>query len=185
MRSAVVRLEASRRDDFYRLHSAACGAGWCRCAAWWVPTWEGWAQRTAAENRAVRERLLDDGAADGYLLLRDDEVVGWCQALERDRLAKLTRQFDLPPDPASWAITCFLIAPRLRRQGLAGRLLRAVVTDLRQRGAGRIEAFPKRGTDLDAGDLWNGPEAMFRAAGFAVFRDDPVHPIVGLKFPGR
>jgi ribosomal protein S18 acetylase RimI-like enzyme len=185
MRSAVVRLEASRRDDFYRLHSEACGAGWCRCAAWWVPTWEGWSQRTAAENRRVREGLFDDGVADGYLLYGDDEVVGWCQALERDRLAKLARQFDLPPDPATWAITCFLIAPRHRRQGLAGRLLREVVADLRRRGAARIEAFPKRGPDLDDGDLWNGPEAMFRAAGFAVLRDDPVRPVLALEFPDR
>jgi ribosomal protein S18 acetylase RimI-like enzyme len=150
-----------------------------------VPTWEGWSQRTAAENRRIREGLFDDGVADGYLLYGDDEVVGWCQALERDRLAKLARQFDLPPDPATWAITCFLIAPRHRRQGLAGRLLREVVADLRRRGAARIEAFPKRGPDLDAGDLWNGPEAMFRAAGFAVLRDDPVRPILGLEFPDR
>ncbi|MBN1963083.1 MAG: GNAT family N-acetyltransferase [Anaerolineae bacterium] len=184
-RIAVNRLEPARRADFFRLHSAAHGADWCFCCAWWVETWDGWGERSAAQNRAVREDLLDRGEYDGYLLYLDGAPVGWCQAGPRDRLVKLTRQFALPADPAAWAITCFLIAPAVRGQGLAAHLLRAVLTDLWVRGAARVEAFPKRGPDLDSRDLWNGPEAMFRAAGFIVVADDPVRPVLAITRPAR
>lgn len=176
----VHRFDASRRADFFRLHSAAHGADWCFCAAWHVPTWEGWGERTAAENRAVRESLLDRGEYDGYLLYVDDEPAGWCQVGPRDRLPKLVGQFGLTPDAEAWAITCFLIAPAQRGQGLAGQLLRAVLADLRARGVRYVEAFPKRGADLDALDLWNGPEGMFRRAGFRVVQEDPAGPVLTL-----
>jgi ribosomal protein S18 acetylase RimI-like enzyme len=176
----VHRFEEARRADFFRLHSAASGAGWCFCAAWWVETWAGWGDRTAAKNRAVRDGLLDRGEYDGYLLYEEADPVGWCQVGPRDRLTKLTRQFALTPDPAVWAITCFLIAPAYRGQGLAAQLLDAVLADLRDRGVRRVEAFPKRGADLDTLDLWNGPEAMFRQAGFAVVQDDPTRPVLAL-----
>jgi ribosomal protein S18 acetylase RimI-like enzyme len=149
--------------------------------AWHAPTWEGWGERTAEENRALRESLLERGEYDGYLVYVDDEPAGWCQAGPRDRLEKLARQFALPPDPQTWAITCFQIAPAYRRKGLATTLLREVLRDLRARGVRRVEAFPKRGEALDVDDLWNGPEAMFRAAGFTVMQDDPVRPVLRLE----
>jgi GNAT superfamily N-acetyltransferase len=143
-----------------------------------VRTWEGWGERSAEQNRTLREALFERcDQYDGYLFYVDDEPVGWCQAGPRDRLEKLARQFNLEPDPDTWALTCFLIAPRARGQGMAASLLAGVLDDLRARGVKRVEAFPKRGESLDAGDLWNGPEALFRAAGFAVVRDDPVRPV--------
>ncbi len=64
---------------------------------------------------------------------------------------------------------------------MARALLDGVLADLRGRGdVRRVEAFPKRGADLDAMDLWNGPEVMFRAAGFVVVQDDPVRPVLAL-----
>lgn len=170
------------RPAFDRLHSAANGAGWCRCVAWWTDTWEGWGERTAEENAALRDALCARGEHDGYLMLEaGDEPVAWCQVGPRDRLAKLARQFELAPDPSTWAVTCFLVAPARRGRGLAPRLLAEVLERLRGRGVRRVEAFPKRGADPDALDLWNGPEAMFRAAGFEVVRDDPVRPVLALR----
>lgn len=180
MQTAIHRFDPGRRADFFRLHSEANDAGWCFCAAWWVGSWAGFGERTMAENRALRESLLDRGEYDGYLLYADGVPVGWCQAGPRDRLSKLTRQFGLEPDPTTWAITCFLIAPAYRRQGLAARLLEGVLADLGTRGVRRVEAFPRRGPDQDALDLWNGPESLFQRAGFQVVRDDPVRPILAL-----
>jgi GNAT superfamily N-acetyltransferase len=181
MTLTVKRFDPSRRADFYRLHSEANGCAWCYCVAWWAPTWEGWGERTAEANRALREALLARGEYDGYLLYEDDAPVGWCQVGPRDRLEKLTRQLALPPDPETWAITCFQIAPAHRRKGLATRLLREVLRDLRGQGVRRVEAFPKRGDALDVEDLWNGPESMFRAAGFTVTRDDARRPVLALE----
>ena len=180
MNLAVHRLDDARRADFYRVHGAECGADWCRCVAWWVPTWEGWGERTAQENLALREELFDRGEHDGYLLYADGEPVGWCQVGPRDRLAKLVGQMALEPDPEVWAVTCFVVAPRLRRRGLAARLLDGVLADLRARGVRCVEAYPKRGADLDAGELWTGPEGLYARKGFREVRDAAPRPVLRL-----
>ncbi|NDJ77331.1 MAG: GNAT family N-acetyltransferase [Chloroflexi bacterium] len=181
MHLTVHRLDEDRIPDFFHLHHADNDAGWCFCVAWWVRAWQGWSERTSLQNRTLREALFRVGQLDGYLLYADDEPVGWCQVGLRDRLGKLMRQFELEQDPETWAITCFLIAPDFRGRGVASFLLDAVLNDLEQRGVQRVEAFPKRGGNLDEYDLWNGPEAMFLAAGFVVVDDDPARPVLALE----
>jgi GNAT superfamily N-acetyltransferase len=107
------------------------------------------------------------------------EPIGWCQAAPRDSFPKIARQFGLAPDPATFAIGCFAVAPRARRRGAARTLLAAVLADLPARGARRVEAFPKRGVEGPA-ELWNGPEALFLDAGFRVLVDDPRRPVLAL-----
>jgi ribosomal protein S18 acetylase RimI-like enzyme len=157
--------------DFFRLHCPANEAGWCFCVAWWVESWQGWGERTAEENHRLRESLLAAGEYDGYLLFDDDEPAAWCQAGRRDRLSKLVKQMQLLPDSETWAITCFLVAPAYRRQGIAGQMLAMVLTDLRRNGVRTVEAYPKRGSNLDALDLWNGPETMYISAGFEFVKE--------------
>ena len=176
---AVHRLDAARRGDFFRAHCAEQGTGHCYCVAWHVPTWQGWGERTDAQNRRLREELFERGVFDGYLLYDGGEPVGWCQATRRDELPKLASQFGLPPDPGAFALGCFAVQPRARRRGAARALLAAALADLPSRGARRVEAFPKRGVS-EPGELWNGPEALFRAAGFRVVREDPVRPVLAL-----
>lgn len=171
----VERFGPEHVTAFRALHGTA---GWCFCVAWWVGTWDGWGQRTAGENRALRDRLTESGIFDGYLAFDRDEPVGWCQVLPRDRLLKIRRQFHLEPDDGTWAIGCFFIPPVHRRRGIARRMLAAVLADLPERGARRVEAYPKRVPGGDAGDLWNGPEALFRANGFVTLKDDPVRPVL-------
>lgn len=176
----IERLSELLRDDFYRLHVTAKHPGWCNCVAWWTQNWDGWGDRTVEENRALRDRLFEQQVSDGYLLYRGGEPAGWCQALERDWLTKLATQFALAPDPRVWAIGCFFIAPPLRRRGLATRLLEHVIAEARRSGVSRLEAFPKRGDQLDELDLWNGPEALFLRFGFRLVRDDPKRPVLAL-----
>jgi len=173
---SITRFAHENIGAFHALHGTA---GWCFCVAWWVETWEGWGKRTADENRALRSRLAEDGIFDGYLAFADGKPVGWCQALARDRLTKLRTQFNLMPDPATWAIGCFYIDPEHRRQGVARALLRFVLEDLPVRGARNVEAYPKRVAGAESGDLWNGPEALLREHGFTVLKDDPVRPLLG------
>ena len=176
----VLPFDASRRRDFFALHCPANGLGWCSCVAWWVPTWEGWSERSAEENRRLREALCDRGEYDGYLLYADGEATGWCQVGPRDRLEKLVRSYALAADPDTWAITCFVIAPGHRRRGMARFLLDQVLVDIRERGVRRVEAFPRRDGDSE-GELWTGSEALFRDAGFRVTRDDPARPVLALE----
>jgi GNAT superfamily N-acetyltransferase len=182
MTREVRRFDSACRSDFFDLHSEPNGGGWCNCVAWWVPTWGGWGDRTAAENRALRESLCARGEYDGYLLYVNHRPAGWCQVGPRDRLEKLAQQFDLQPDAEAWAITCFFIAKSHRRKGLASYLLHEVLSDLHERGVKRVEAFPKRREGLGTLDLWNGPEEIFLSEGFKVWRDDPKRPVLVKEF---
>jgi GNAT superfamily N-acetyltransferase len=174
----IVPMQAEHRAAFFALHSEANGCGWCRCVAWWVESWDGWGERTAEENTCLREALFDRGQYDGYLAFAGERAVGWCQVGPRDRLEKLVGQFGLTRDPDVYAVTCFLVAPSHRRQGLTRRLLASVLDDLRTRGVQRVEAFPKRGDDLEAGELWTGPRAVFEAAGFQVVSEHERGPVL-------
>ncbi len=181
MNRKVIRFDAAHKADFFKLHSDTHDHNWCFCVAWWVATWEGWGNRTAEENRLLREALCERGEYDGYLLYVDEKIVGWCQVGPRDRLEKLTQQFELARDSKTWAITCFLITPGYRGQGLATHLLNEVLKDLRARGVTRVEAVPKRGVS-DVGALWNGPESMFLGTGFQIEKDDPKRPVLVLEW---
>jgi ribosomal protein S18 acetylase RimI-like enzyme len=176
-RLRVRRLTEANRADFYTVHSERHGLGWCNCVAWWCDTWEEFGKRTATQNRAQREALLDAGEHDGYLLYLDGEPVGWCQCGPRDRLRKLCRQYDLQPAPDTWAVTCFAIAPAHRRQGRASELLRQVLEDLGDRGVVHVQAFPVRQAD----DPWTGPESLYVNAGFSLEGGDARHPVYGLR----
>jgi GNAT superfamily N-acetyltransferase len=176
---SVVPLESARCGDFYRVHGDAHDTGWCFCVAWWVPTWDNWGDRTTGENRDLRNLLFDRGQYDGYLLYRDDEAVGWCQCGPRDRLTKLCQQYDLEPDTTVWAITCFVLTPPVRQQGLAHHLLREMLRDLKCQGVRHVQGFPRRGDGLDSGEVWTGPESLFQKAGFTIEGHAPRGPIYG------
>lgn len=95
----TVRFAPERRREFDLLHSAANDAGWCRCVAWWHPTWEGFGESTADENRSVREELCARGEYDGHLLLDGGLLVapasrrqGAATQLVADVLADLPRR---------------------------------------------------------------------------------------------
>lgn len=170
---SVVRVEQMRpglEDAFLRLHDERNDAGWCRCVAWWVPTWDGWGERTAAENLEFRCDLFGRGEYDGLLAFEGEEPVGWAQLGPRDRLDKLTTQLELGPDPGVWAVTCFLVAPGRRDQGIARALLEAAGDVARAAGATRIEGYPRVGAELEAQEAWTGTVALFEGCGFELAR---------------
>ncbi|MCP4582746.1 MAG: GNAT family N-acetyltransferase [candidate division Zixibacteria bacterium] len=166
MNLKIERFAPGNRDDFFKVHCEKNGGGWCYCVAWWVETWDGWGQRTEADNRRLRVKLLDEGHYDGYLLCEDNSPIGWCQVGRRDRLKKLVRQFDLKPDFNTWAVTCFFIAAERRRKGLASFMLKEIMADLRNRGIKKVEAFPRHDDSTSEDDLWTGPRQMYLEAGF-------------------
>ncbi len=181
-----IRIEPFRpelRDEFRVLHSNANDAGWCRCVAWWVPTWDGWGERAAEENAALRESLCDGGEYDGLLAFDRDQPIGWCQVGQRDRLAKLVTQLELEPDPSVWAVTCFVVAPSHRRRGVAAALLEAAAEKARAAGASRLEGYPRVVAD-EPGEMWTGPIGLYRSAGFGMTREGFPRSVLSLQLGG-
>ena len=173
----VQRLGEKNFVDFFRVHSAANDHAWCFCAAWWVPTWEGWGERSADENRALRQDLFDRRNFDGYLLYLDSAPIGWCQAGQRDRFPKLLNSYALQADERAAAITCFFLAPMVRNQGLAHTFLAGVLADLKQQEFTYVQAFPHVGEGLPPDDVWTGPLPVFTRAGFTVLKAHATRPV--------
>ena len=174
MEVQVRRLDPETVADFFQLHGGA-PFGWCFCAAWSVPTWEGWGERTAAANRAAREELLARARHDGFLAYRDGTPVGWCQAGPLHWWPKLLDQYTLDPEPEAAGIVCLAVHPAHRRRGVATALGRAALAAFLGEGVRVVYAFPRQGSDLEA---WTGPPPLWTALGFTPFRPDPRRPIV-------
>lgn len=175
---AIRRLSSANEDEFHRIHAAGSG---CHCVAWWVPTWEGWSERSAQDNARLRRALFEAHVHDGYLIYSDGALAGWCQAWKRDAFAKLAAQFQAASDDDAWMIGCLLILPAHRGGGVAREAVAQVVADLRLRGARSVDAYPKRGAD-EAGELWNGAESTYLRLGFEIVRDDAKRPVLRLTF---
>jgi GNAT superfamily N-acetyltransferase len=185
MQISVHRIDATRRRDFYDLHSEKNGHPWCFCVAWWVDSFDGWGDRTAEQNRALREAVFDRGDFDGYLLYADGEPAAWCQCCPRLKLVHLNHRNKLTADPAAWVFGCFFVAPSFRGQGLGRELLAGALADLRARGVKRVEALPMRGEGLPADEVWSGPEALMAEFGFTLVRDDAKLPYYRLELSGK
>ena len=178
----VEELNEERIHDFYALHCDRHDTGWCFCVAWWVPDWDSFAERGADENRAKRERLFEQGQHDGYLLYKGGEVQAWAQVGLRDRLEKLRVSFDLEPDPEVFALSCILVRPDMRGQGLARKLLRGILERLRERGVPRLQVFPKNHNELDALEVWTGPQNLYLKEGFRLVMAGEVRSVYQIEF---
>lgn len=181
MHLKVLPLSPSTRDDFFAVHNEDNGSGWCFCIAWWLPDWDGWGDRTADENRTMRESIMDSGLFDGFLLYVDNLPVGWCQCAPRDQFTKLCRNYKLEQDPAVWAITCLFISPAHRKNGLAHPFLGLILEELHKLNVERVQAFPRRGDELEDNEIWTGPESVFLRAGFSIEREHAAFPVYNLN----
>jgi len=177
----VKRLSPDLKPDFYRVHNDSSCGGWCFCAAWYISDWEGFGDRTAAQNRQVREDLFAKGILDGYLVYMEGNPVGWCQVGPRDNLPKLTEQFLLEPDPTIWAISCMALAPNVQGKGFAHEIIKLILDDLRQQGIKRVQAFPKNGENLSKETIWTGPISVFLKNGFKVLKTKGHRPVLEIK----
>ncbi len=181
MKIAIERLSIENKQDFYRVHTDQVCGGWCFCAAWWMPTWEGFGDRASSENRMLREDLFDKHIYDGYIVYFDDEPQGWCQVGKRDQFPLLLHKFTLEPDAEVWAVTCMAIPERFQGKGLAHKILALIIEDLTSRGAKRMQAYPKADPNLLKMDNWTGPLSLYLNAGFKVVMADEKQPVLELN----
>lgn len=129
-----------------------------------------WGDRTGGENRKCADRRISTGEMQGLLAYQDGKVVAWCNAAPR----RLLHALDDEPIPSAelvGTILCFVVAPRLRGQGIATMLLEAACLHLRAQGLQFVEANPRPHARSD-GENHFGPLKMYLAAGFIVSRTD-------------
>ncbi len=177
----VERLDPRRRDDYLRFFDHEQGAAFadnpdwakCYCHFFHVPASLDWGAFDAGANRTAIAARIEVGEMDGFLAYAGDEVVGWLNAQPLNKLPHCWGRLGIAAPPVDVApadlaaIVCFVIAPSWRRRGVARALLAGAVRSLAARGIRRVYAFPREVPDGAAASAhYQGPEALFREAGF-------------------
>ncbi|MGS1108313.1 GNAT family N-acetyltransferase [Achromobacter anxifer] len=130
--------------------------------------WKDW---TAAENRAAVARLIQDRKMWGYLAFSGNQAVGWCGAGPKRAIPIFGGGLQ-DEDEHIGAITCFVVAPAFRKQGIARQLLRGALQDFSAMGLGIAEGNPRPSAETDAQSHF-GPVSLFYSEGFEFHMDDP------------
>jgi ribosomal protein S18 acetylase RimI-like enzyme len=188
----IVPATPERWRDLEQLFGPDRGANsgcWCM---WWRLTREAWRQMPKAERKARLRKVVTKGPPVGLLAFRAEEPVGWVQVAPRSATPTFnTSAVAAPVDPQAdldqvWAISCFYIAAKGRRSGVAHALAAAAVQHAFAHGAVAVEACPKEAGERASGELFMGTPSVFRRLKFReVARRSPVRPLMRLDRPKR
>ena len=96
------------------------------------------------ETRQMDKSIVDSGVVTGLLAYWHGEVAGWVAVEPRSAYEKLAHSRTLKPvdDKEVWSITCFFVAKRFRRNGIAVELIKAAVAHVKQQGGKIVEGYP-------------------------------------------
>ena len=112
----------------------------------------------------------------GYLAYYDGKIVGWCNANTKSDCLKCVSWRRMmgyvPLDDVSAglkvkSIFCFVIAPEMRRKGIATLLLERVCQDAAEEGFDLVEAYPYKSSSWQSSDF-GGYLEMYQKEGFGV-----------------
>ncbi|MEV5967558.1 GNAT family N-acetyltransferase [Kribbella sp. NPDC051952] len=150
--------------------------GGCWCMGFHVKLGKG---RTAAQNRAEKEDLVNQGLTHNSLVFDGDKCLGWCQFGSPDELPEIKSRrlyekgLEALPD---WRITCFFTGKGLRKRGVAHAALGGALDEIARSGGGVVEGYPEETDDRTvAGSfLHTGPMSAFESYGFT--RTRPISP---------
>lgn len=117
------------------------------------------------ENKIAFQSLVTHTHV-GLLAYVDSLAVGWCSVGPRENYP-LLRTTDFPPDDQAnvWAVVCFFIAEKHRREGVATALLSTAVEVARRNGARLLEGYPRRLAPQANAD-YTGTRSMYEKCGF-------------------
>jgi GNAT superfamily N-acetyltransferase len=148
-------------------------------------------QNRCANNReesqnALREELKGE-TLHAWVAMRGEAVVGWARLRSPTQMGKLYegRLYRALPcfagERASvMTLSCFLVDPAQRRQGIAQRLLEQVLNWARDHGISAVEALPRGASDVSDGEQWMGPLPIYEQAGFVRVHDFSPYPVYRL-----
>ena len=129
----------------------------------------------ADDNRALKERLVNEGRAHAALVFAGDEAVAWCQFGSPQELPNIKHrkeyeaELDSLPD---YRLTCFFVDKRYRRRGVSALALEGALDLIAEAGGGVVEAYPQDtgGKKITASFLYSVTRSMFEQAGFTYLR---------------
>jgi GNAT superfamily N-acetyltransferase len=147
--------------------------GGCWCLAFHPPSPE--RGKSLEGNRALKQRLVDEGRAHAAVVFDGDRAVGWCQYGSPEELPNIYHRKAYESglvEPADYRITCFFVDRDYRREGVAAVALQGALDLIAAAGGGVVEGYPQdtQGKKVSASFLYNGTRSLFERAGFAYER---------------
>lgn len=148
----------------------------CYCVCWCNDDYEGKDLSTPEKRRACAIEYVKNSNIQGYLAYCGNEVVGWCNANTKSDCLKCFswRRFmgHVPVEESNAdikikSIFCFVIAPEMKRKGIATQLLERICEDAIRDGFNIVEAYPNK-ESIDDSTNFGGPFKMYNSSGFFV-----------------
>jgi GNAT superfamily N-acetyltransferase len=159
-------------DAFARLmerHNGVFGGCWCT----YFHTFHAEKTFTAEGNRALKQRLVDEGRAHAALVFDGGDAVAWCQYGSPEELPNIYHrkeyeaELDGLPD---YRITCLFVDKKYRRKGVTAVALGGALNLIAQAGGGVVEGYPHDTDGKKVSVLYNGTRTLFERAGFSYDR---------------
>ena len=159
-------------EAFARLaerHNGVFGGCWCT----WFHTFHSEKTFDAADNRALKQRLVEEGRAHAALVFDGDEAVAWAEYGSPAELPNIYHlkeyeaELDELPD---YRITCVFVDKKYRRKGLSRIAVQGAVDLIAATGGGVVEGYPHDTEGQKVSVLYNSTRAVFERAGFAYVR---------------
>jgi GNAT superfamily N-acetyltransferase len=119
---------------------------------------------------------VNEGIIKGYLAYHEGRVVGWCNANTKAaclncvgwyRFMPQVNEMEINPDEKVKSVYCFVVAPDMRRKGIARRLLQRVYQDALLDGFDYIEGYPEKDS-ADELKQFMGFVDLYKEFGFTV-----------------
>jgi GNAT superfamily N-acetyltransferase len=172
-----------RWDDLVTVFGERGDPARCWCAYLRQPSVD---YRARDANRDALRSAVLAGPPPGVLAYSAGEPVGWASVAPRSDLPRLGRSRVLAPEPGDgvWAVLCFVVPVRHRRQGVAAALLDGAVAYARAGGAAALDGHPlddTKGARFPGAAAFTGLASMFVKAGFTEIArrgDRPVFRLV-------
>jgi GNAT superfamily N-acetyltransferase len=127
-------------DAFSRAHGKF---RYCSCMRWRLTSTE--FKGSGKDQRVdMLQKRVEAGIPVGVLAYLDGQPVGWCSIGPRDSFGALERFRALArvDDAPVWAVVCFVVDRKVRRQGVTLGLLKAAVAYAKSQGAHIVEGYP-------------------------------------------
>lgn len=132
---------------------------------------------SAAKRRELARQYVTKGIIQGYLAYQDGKVVGWCNANTKSECQNCISWLRFmqsiecdDPILKVKSIFCYVIAPEMRRKGIATKLLERVCIDAQMDGFDVVESYPKKEFVNVARDFM-GPSSMYKKMGFTIYKE--------------
>ena len=124
----------------------------CYCICWCSADHSAIDDLAAQNRRELAIEYVKNGTLQGYLAYNGEQVIGWCNANEKNNCTKCMswlkymQEVEITPDDKVKSVFCFVIAPKYRRMGVATKLLKRVLSDAKAEGFDYVEAYPRLDT---------------------------------------